>query len=144
MGNIVYRTLGNEKEQLLASELEKQCLSTAWSMEQISSLPEYAVYIAAFDGDSLCGIASMYIIAGEGQIMNVAVSPSFRRRGIALGLMNELISRAVTEKCLNITLEVAEDNDSAISLYKKCGFIDVGRRKGFYDQRDALIMEKTI
>ena len=58
--------------------------------------------------------------------------------------MNELISRAVTEKCLNITLEVAEDNDSAISLYKKCGFIDVGRRKGFYDQRDALIMEKTI
>ena len=144
MDKIVYREIEGETDAVSASELEKECLVTAWSREQISSLPEYAAYIAAFEGDTLCGIASMYMIAGEGQVMNVAVSPSYRRRGIANGLMESLTERAVDNKCENITLEVAEDNISAISLYKKCGFTCVGRRKGFYNGTDALLMEKKI
>ncbi len=144
MGKIIYRAIENEAEASLAAELENDCLSTAWSKEQICSLPDYAVYVCAFDGDTLCGIASMYAIAGEGQVMNVAVSRSYRRQGIANELMNSLAEHAIDRKCENITLEVAEDNISAISLYKKCGFTCVGRRKGFYNGTDALIMEKKI
>ena len=144
MMEIVYRRIADEKEAQTASELENSCLSTAWSREQILNIPEYAIYLSAFEGDILCGIASMYAIAGEGQIMNLAVRDDYRRRGIANGLMNELVKYAVLKKCDIITLEVAEDNLSAISLYKKCGFVSVGRRNGFYNGKDALIMEKKL
>ncbi|MBQ4316771.1 MAG: GNAT family N-acetyltransferase [Clostridia bacterium] len=141
---IVYRKIENEKEAQLASDLESKCLSTAWSKEQILNIPDYAIYVSAFEGDILCGIASMYAIAGEGQIMNLAVRDSYRRRGIANGLMNELILYALNKNCDIITLEVAEDNLSAISLYEKCGFVSVGKRNGFYNGKNALIMEKKL
>ena len=141
---IVYRKIENEKEAQLASDLESKCLSTAWSKEQILNIPDYAIYVSAFEGDILCGIASMYAIAGEGQIMNLAVRDSYRRRGIANGLMNELILYALDKNCDIITLEVAEDNLSAISLYEKCGFVSVGKRNGFYNGKNALIMEKKL
>lgn len=142
--NAVFRALETEAEVNNASLIEKECLSTAWSREQISSLPEYAFYIGAFDGEMLCGIASMYAIAGEGQIMNIAVLPSYRRKGIAKGLLCTLFEIANNKKCENITLEVAEDNISAISLYEKCGFACVGKRNAFYNGKDALIMEKQL
>ena len=141
---IVYRKIENENEAQLASDLESKCLSTAWSKEQILNIPDYAIYVSAFEGDILCGIASMYAIAGEGQIMNLAVRDSYRRRGIANGLMNELILYALDKNCDIITLEVAEDNLSAISLYEKCGFVSVGKRNGFYNGKNALIMEKKL
>lgn len=140
---VVFRPL-KIGEAALAAAVEKECLDTAWSEEQIKNIPENAFYIGAFEDDWLCGIASAYIIAGEGQIMNVAVSPDYRRRGIALGLMNEIISKAVENGCENITLEVAENNASAISLYEKCGFSAVGKRKGFYGNESAIIMEKLL
>ncbi len=142
--SIIYRALNSQKEIKAASDIEQECLSTAWSESQIANLPEYAAYIGGFCEETLCGIASMYIIAGEGQIMNIAVSQKYRRRGIASGLMNELILLAESKNCEIITLEVAEDNLSAIALYEKCGFAAVGRRNGFYNGKAALIMEKKL
>lgn len=141
---MIFRTPETKSEIAQAAKIESECLSTAWSESQIASLPEYAVYVAAFENGMACGIGSMYTVAGEGQIMNIAVSNAFRRRGIANGIMNELILLAKDRNCENITLEVAEDNISAISLYKKCGFTAVGRRNGFYNGKDALIMEKIL
>lgn len=140
---VVFRHLESGEEKLAAA-VEKECLDTAWSEEQIKNIPENAFYIGAFEDNKICGIASVYIIAGEGQIMNLAVSPNYRRRGIALGLMNEIISKAEENGCENITLEVAENNASAISLYEKCGFSAVGKRKGFYGNESAIIMEKLL
>ncbi len=142
--DIVCRGLSGDNEILSAAEIEKECLSTAWSFEQIKKLPEYAIYIGAYDKDVLCGIASMYVIAGEGQIMNVAVSADFRRKGVARRLMEALSERAINANCEIITLEVAEDNFSAIALYEKCGFVAEGKRNGFYNGKNALIMEKRL
>lgn len=144
IGDFVYRALLGDDEVRAASVIESECLSTAWSFEQIKDIPEYAYYIGAFDNQTLCGIASMYAIAGEGQVMNVAVSHVYRRKGVAAGLMDSLVKKAVESKCENITLEVAEDNFSAISLYEKCGFVAVGKRNGFYNGKNALVMEKKL
>lgn len=124
-----------------ASEIESLCLNTAWSEEQIANLPKNAIYLAAFEGKAMCGIASVYTVLDEGQIMNVAVLPEYRRKGIALKLMKALITTLAEKGCEIITLEVAENNLSAISLYEKCGFTAVGKRKGFYGDISALIME---
>lgn len=140
----VFRELTCDDEARAAAVIERECLTTAWSFEQIKNLPEYACYVGAFDNNILCGIASMYAVAGEGQVMNIAVSHAYRRNGIAFGLMDALIKKAVEAKCENITLEVAEDNYSAISLYEKCGFATVGKRNGFYNGKNALIMEKKL
>lgn len=144
MENIIYRAPETEKEIASAAEVERICLATAWSEAQIADLPSYAVYIAAFCGNTVCGIASMYAIAGEGQIMNVAVLPQYRRKGIANGLMTCLAEKAAKRNCDIITLEVAENNTDAIALYEKHGFTAIGRRKGFYSGTDAINMEKKL
>ena len=142
---ISFRNLAKGDEHA-ASEIEKSCLDTAWSERQILETPDNpnATYIVAICENEICGIGSMYCVAGEGQIMNIAVSEKYRRRGIAEGIMQSLIESAVKNNCENITLEVAENNISAISLYKKCGYAVIARRKGFYKGTDALIMEKAL
>ncbi len=141
--DITYRFISKGEEEL-ASEIEKECLDTAWSTGQISSLPENAFYLVASYNSELCGCASVYCIAGEGQIMNIAVLPEFRGRGIGKGLMNELEKVCIERNCEFISLEVAVDNISAVSLYKKCGYAQVAIRKGFYKGIDAMIMEKKL
>ncbi len=133
-----------KSEAYTAAEIEKNCLSTCWSEQQIASLPENAVYLAVFDGEVMCGIASMYCVFGEGQIMNIAVSESYRGNGLADVLMQALILRAIERKCENITLEVAENNIPAIKLYEKYGFVAVGKRKNFYKDTDGIVMEKLL
>lgn len=127
-----------------ASEIEKSCLKTAWSEEQIKSLPENATYLVALYNGELCGIGSMYCVFDDCEIMNIAVSQSFRKKGVASAILESLVSHAVQKGCSTITLEVAVDNESAIALYKKFGFSEVGKRKGFYRSIDASVMQKSI
>ena len=143
MMEFVYRFLKNDEAES-ASVLEKECLDTAWTKEQIANLPENAFYMGAFCGNTLCGVLSAYFVADEVQIMNLAVSPSFRRNGIAFGLLERLLIEAENRKSAIISLEVAENNLSALALYEKLGFKHVGKRKGFYGDISAIIMEKTF
>ncbi len=131
-------------EEAMASQIEKACLETPWTEKQIAEMPENSVYLVGADGDIVCAIASMYCVFGEGQIMNIAVSENYRRMGIGEGLLKGLFDFARENNCENITLEVAENNFGAISLYEKCGFNAVGRRKGFYHGVDALVLEKIL
>lgn len=144
MKEIVCRTIDGIGDAARAAYIEGVCLETAWSESQISDLPHYATYIAAFLNGDMCGIASMYTVAGEAEIMNVAVLPDYRRNGVADELMLKLISSARENGCETITLEVADGNLGAIALYEKHGFTVTGRRKGFYKGKDALNMEKKI
>lgn len=141
---IVCRPLKTDDEIKKAAFIEKSCLSTCWSEQQIASLPEYASYIAAFDENEPVGVASMYTLAGEGQIMNLAVLSQHRKKGIGKKLMDSLLLIAKEKNCLSVSLEVAENNQSAIALYRKCGFDAIGQRKGFYNGTDAIIMEITL
>lgn len=140
---IIYRLIDSSYAKF-AADLEKACLDTAWTKEQIESLPENAFYLGAFKENLLCGVLSAYFVADEVQIMNLAVAKDARRRGIAFGLLQELIAEATRRKAVIISLEVAEDNANALGLYEKCGFSAVGRRKGFYGDVGAIIMEKSL
>lgn len=142
----IFVRLACENDIIQSAAIEAESLDTAWSEASIrdSLANGNAVYAVAVYEKEVCGIGSMYCIAGEGQIMNIAVSEKYRRRGIAEKVMNFLNTEAVKRNCEIITLEVAEDNVSANSLYEKCGYIPVGRRKGFYGGIDAIIMEKRL
>jgi ribosomal-protein-alanine N-acetyltransferase len=140
---IVVRNL--EKGDILAaSNIEKNCLSTAWSEAQLSNLPENATYLVALCDRIVCGIGSMYCVFDDCEIMNIAVSDDFRKKGVGSAILEKLIYVATEKGCQTITLEVAENNESAIALYEKFGFAEVGKRKGFYQNADAKVMQKTI
>jgi ribosomal-protein-alanine N-acetyltransferase len=73
----------------------------------------------------------------EREILNLAVAPRYRRLGVATALLKHELSRQATH-----FLEVRESNVMALALYRKCGFIEVGRRAGYYEfpTETAIVM----
>jgi ribosomal-protein-alanine N-acetyltransferase len=76
-------------------------------------------------------------------IMNVAVDPSLRRRGIATALLERLLERVAMDA--QLTLEVRRSNDGAIALYERFGFRSAGVRRRYYQDNgeDAIVMWRT-
>lgn len=84
--------------------------------------------------------------AQEGHITNIAVKPSFQRRGIGEFLLRTMIEMARKNHAVQMTLEVRSDNYNAQSLYRKLGFKDNFIRKNYYitEQADAVSMLKKL
>ena len=127
--------------------LERQCFSLPWSAEQLKSQLKDAQheFIAALapDGTVLGYVGMMYVL-DEGYISNVAVSPEYRRQGIADALIERLCIICRGLELSFVTLEVRAGNMPAIALYEKHGFHRVGLRRNYYERprEDALIMTK--
>lgn len=74
-------------------------------------------------------------------IINIAVAENSQNKGIGETLINYLVNNTEADK---IMLEVRENNVSALNLYNKCNFVEINRRKKYYDGEDAIIMERKI
>ena len=81
---------------------------------------------------------------GETDMMNIAVHPDCRRRGIACALLGELVNQLSECGSHILRLEVRESNVPAIALYKSMGFAQLGLRKNYYrnPKENALILGK--
>lgn len=88
---------------------------------------------------NLIGFLHFQQIFDEIDIINLAIDVDYRNMGYATDLLNYLEKLSSGRR---ITLEVSEANNIAINLYRKCGFKEIGRRKGYYSGIDAIIMEK--
>jgi len=88
----------------------------------------------------VCGTAGMYLVSGEGQIMNIAVREEFRRQGFGTLLLDRLIQEGIKKGARFFTLEVSSENQAAIRLYERFGFRETGRRKNYYKNSDAVLM----
>lgn len=101
--------------------------------------------IAKTDNDEIVGFAGFKSILDEANIMNIVVKKIYRHNGIGSFLLEHLISHAKSLNLNTITLEVNENNLSAIRLYDKFDFSHIGIRKKYYDGiSDAIIMSKKI
>lgn len=130
----------------IVSKIESEVFSMPWSAKDFLEMVEadYAYYyVAEVDGEiaGCCGIRN---IAGEGEITNVVVAPPYRKKGIALMMMEYMLERAAEVGIGDCTLEVRVSNQPAIRLYEQLGFKGEGVRPHFYDKpdEDALIMWK--
>ena len=128
-------------------QLEQQCFSMPWTAELLKSQMKdnQHEFIAAVTPDgTVLGYIGMMFVLDEGYISNVAVSPDYRRQGIADKLIDRLCAICETLKLSFVTLEVRAGNAPAIALYEKHGFERVGRRRNYYERprEDALIMTK--
>jgi len=79
-----------------------------------------------------------------GHVMNIAISEAWRRRGLALRLLDELESRFRLRGAESVYLEVRASNSSARRLYRKRGYIEIGSLPGYYREEDGLAMEKHL
>ncbi len=79
-----------------------------------------------------------------GHILNIAVDIKRRRIGVGTQLLREMENRFRVRNANKITLEVRESNNAARSFYKKRGYEDIGRVKGYYVNEDAVIMCRSL
>ena len=127
--------------------LERQCFSMPWTAEQLQSQMKdhQHEFIAAVSPElTVLGYVGLMYVLDEGYISNVAVSPDYRRQGIADALILHLCNICKNLDLSFVTLEVRAGNVPAIALYEKHGFQRVGLRRNYYERprEDALIMTK--
>lgn len=124
--------------------LERQCFSDPWSVEMLRpELPDDShEFLLAVEGEELLGYVGLMTVLDEGYLSNVAVSPAYRRQGIAEALLTALLARARARKLSFVTLEVRTGNTPAQALYRKLGFQEVGVRRAYYEhpKEDAVLM----
>jgi ribosomal-protein-alanine N-acetyltransferase len=128
--------------------LEKICFSDPWSENSIASELEnrLSYWLVALDGDIVTGYVGSQSVLGESDMMNIAVHPQHRRKGIAEALVNALVEGLSERGNHSLMLEVRISNAPAIALYEKLGFEQVGRRPNYYHHpnKDALILRKEL
>ncbi len=133
-----------EQDCKKAAVLEKEIFSQPWSEQGFldALTREKNIFLIAEEAGELNGYLGLYQSLDEGEITNVAVKADKRNTGIGRKLMQAAIEEAKQQQISRIILEVRVSNASAIHLYEKCGFINCGVRKGFYDfpKEDAYIM----
>ena len=107
------------------AELEKVCFSAPWSENSVASELNnpLALWLVAVENDRLAGYIGSQSVEGEADVMNVAVHPDFRRRGIAEELCRQLVSVLNERDVHSLTLEVRASNAPAIALYEKLGLL---------------------
>ncbi len=101
-------------------------------------------YLVAKWNQKIVGFAGIKILMDEADIMNIVIKKDFRNQGIGSLLLEKLINLAIKSNLACITLEVMEENYSAIHLYRKFGFEQTGLRKNYYHDKNGLIMTKKL
>lgn len=104
----------------------------------LNSNPFYKCLI--YEEKGILGVIVFEEIYDRIELDYIIVNDNYRRRGIASKLMESLINYAQNNSISNITLEVNENNISAINLYKKYKFDLVSRREKYYKDNDAILM----
>jgi len=130
--------------------LHAQAFDEPWSakaFEELMASP--GVFALAVEDRRLVGLILMRAVAGEAEVLTLAVAPGRRRQGVAHGLLDAGLATAIAAGAERAFLEVAEDNGPAIALYRASGFTDAGRRPGYYARRgsapvDALVLAVTL
>jgi ribosomal-protein-alanine N-acetyltransferase len=126
--------------------IETECFSHPWSRQSLEDElnNETSLFLVAKEENEVIGYIGMSIVIDEGYIFNVAVRESYRNKGVATALINELITYGKKNNFCFLTLEVRESNRPAISLYSKFGFLKAGERKDYYSnpKENAILMTK--
>ena len=148
-GNMAAFRRAEEKDLAALCAIEERCFGTPWSettLKEMLESPLDLVFMAELpdmpgEEGHTAGYLNFRVIAGEGELMRVAVLPEQRGCGNAAGLMEEMMAAAETMGVSDITLEVRASNVPALKLYDRFGFKAEAVRKNYYDhpQEDAVI-----
>jgi [ribosomal protein S18]-alanine N-acetyltransferase len=130
------------------ADIERRCFTDPWSSAGIRETMQYetAVTLVVEMGGVTIGYLMARISGEEGEILNLAVLPEHRRRGIARELLEQGLAALAGAGVREAYLEVRESNQAAITLYGAKGFRTVGMRPHYYRSplEDALVLRAPI
>ena len=141
------RYLACEKSDMSAiAKMEQDYIECPWSESVLldSFSQDGYIFIKAEQDGRLIGYGSVQVVLDEGNINNIAVDKDFRNKGIASGILTNIIDKCKERNVATLFLEVSTENKGAIALYEKFGFEKIGERKNYYKSGSAIIMSKKI
>lgn len=129
-------------------EIEDMCFGSKWNEKLIAqeiSNKNSCSFVCKKDG-VVIGYVFFRFVFDEGEVLRICTRTEFRKMQIASRLMDMILNFAEEKKINKIFLEVRRSNISAISLYKKFGFINYAERKRYYPDNgeDAILMQKIF
>lgn len=124
----------------------------AWSAADIGDLLRgpggFGLTVRDGQDGALAAFAIARAIAGEAEVLTVAVHPAHRRRGSGRALIEAIALRAAAVGATRLLLEVASDNDAALALYRTAGFARIGERRAYYSRQgravDAQVLSRDL
>ena len=138
-------------EQHLAKlmDVENACHSHPWSEKTMLSCIGGRYFGSMLEQEqNLLGFYIGEYIAGEATLMDVCVSPEQQGNGHGKQLLNHFSTQAKSLGATQLLLEVRAKNISALMMYINYGFIEIGRRTGYYPSKigyeDAIVMKKKL
>jgi ribosomal-protein-alanine N-acetyltransferase len=126
-------------------ELDQISFSLPWPERsfrfELTDNPASRCWVAVADGH-VVGMIVTWIFVDEAHIATIATHPAYRRQGIARKLLTYTLESALREGAQSSFLEVRESNLAAQEMYRKFGYVEVGRRKRYYrdNNEDAILM----
>ena len=130
---------GNNPQTIV--EKDETNFFTLWKKEEQNP---FLGFFLSIEEDKIIAYLLYTEIYDRIEIEQFMVLDSFRNHGIGTQLLQKLIEYATDKQLQNITLEVREDNKSALHLYRKMGFQEVSKRKGYYQEIDGILMIKKL
>jgi ribosomal-protein-alanine N-acetyltransferase len=133
-------------ERLMALELRAYPDPWTYGMFQQELQNQTSHFFLAFRNGILVGYVGFWLMLEEAHITKVTVDAPFRRQGIGRQLMEFLLEQAVWHGATTARLEVRESNDAARQLYADLGFVESGRRSGYYSKTNetAIVMSMRL
>lgn len=138
------RPVGPEAAETLAA-VHWQAFTPGWSAGELSDLLESpGVFALLGEAAEPLGMILCRAVAGEAEILTLAVAPPARRQGLARGLVAAAAGLAKQGGASEMFLEVATDNIAALRLYEQAGFQRAGLRRGYYDRGDGVRTDAVV
>ena len=134
-------------DQVVSIELE--AFATPWKADTFRSLINrdnvVTLVLELLEGE-VVGYAVLWCVLEQGELANLAIRETHRGRGLGSRLLDEVLDVARSKAISSLYLEVRASNDRAAALYAQRGFVEIGRRKGYYDRprEDARVLMKRL
>jgi ribosomal-protein-alanine N-acetyltransferase len=131
------------------AEVERSAHPFPWTRGNFadSLAAGYGAWLAQEDG-RLIGYAVMMSIVDEAHLLNISILPELQRAGRGSAVLVHLFDLARTQGAKRMMLEVRPDNASGLGLYRHHGFVEIGRRRGYYPghegREDAIVMGRDL
>ncbi|MEA2765222.1 MAG: [ribosomal protein S18]-alanine N-acetyltransferase [Gemmatimonadaceae bacterium] len=130
--------------------IEKSSFADPWSEESFRRLIGVApaIFLVALfpPDDAIAGYVVAFSVGEDGELLNVAVDPKFRGRGLAGQMLDAVLIELGARGVRTAFLEVRESNTAARALYESRNFVEIGRRSKYYRRpvEDALVLRRTL
>lgn len=142
------RPFRSEDIEAVTQILQKSPGAAAWPQASHEKLLRQSGVFALVTeaGSAVTGYIVVRVVADEAEVLNLAVAPEWRRRGLGSALLLALIKELQSRQLASVFLEVRESNHAALDFYNNHGFLPTGRRTAYYRDpvEDAICMVKKV